>query len=76
MTALINHSEVRREAKLMHGRLGFLQVPAKAMDLFVFHTVQTDSGAHLGSYSVGVQGSWSGEGWPGHEADPLTSIQC
>ena len=33
MTALINYSEVRTEAKLLPGRLGF-RVPAKAKGLF------------------------------------------
>ena len=56
MTALINYSEVRTEAKLLPGRLGF-RFPAKAMDFFVLHTVQAVSEVHPGSYSVGVPGS-------------------
>jgi len=51
MTALINYSEVRTEAKLLPGRLRF-RVPTKERDLFFFHTVQIDPGAHPGSYSV------------------------
>jgi hypothetical protein len=46
------------------------------MEFFLRHSVQTGSGAHPASHSLGTGGAYPRVKWPGPEADHSTSLSA
>jgi hypothetical protein len=49
------------------GRVG--SIPGRARDFSLLHNIQTGSGAHPASYTIGTGGSFPGGMRPGRETD-------